>query len=794
MGRTPLILTLIAAAAAAALWPRAALAPPRPPETTTAPASMHAQPTAQPHSNLLVRLNLVSRAQLATVLNRGIDLWGEAPGLGARLCVLDSTSLAALRAAGITAEVIHDDVQSLIDAQKRPAPRQRSAPVGPEARGEPPSFFDAFPDLDASNSFLDALAAQRPDLVQTFSVGLSRESREIRGVRIRGLNTPAHTRPALLITACQHAREWITVTSALYVAEALVQGYDADPSIHDLLDEVEIIIVPIVNPDGYVFSWTTDRMWRKNRRQNTGGSWGVDLNRNWGHQWGGPGSGNQPGLEDYRGPSAFSEPETANLRNFVQTNAHIRAHVDLHSFAQLVLGVWGYTGLQAPDGEALIPLGRDIAAAISNVDGAPHTFGYGGHVLGLASGIMPDWMYAVRGVLAWTIEMRDTGELGYLLPPDHIIPAGEEALAAMRTVAERLRAPLALAFPDDHPLALAPDTATPLRVKITDISGEFAAGSLRRHARIGGAGPFVESTPSSLGAGVFQATLPAAMCGLDVQHYYTAMTTDGRTVSFPPDAQQGAFTVRARASTTSFHDNFDTDLGWTVGAPEDTATTGVWVRVDPIGTDAQPGDDNPAGTGIRCFVTGAGTVQGEENPGLADVDGGRTTLTSPRLDALALPGDPHISYYRWLSNNLGEGATSEPFTALVSNDDGATWTILEEINDENWHAWKRKEFRVADLVAPTDMLRLRFIARDEEANGGALVEAAIDDVRLTFLDCAEGPPGDVNGDGVVNSSDLGQILGAWGPCEPGQPCPADLTGDTVVNSSDLGIVLGAWGG
>ena len=83
---------------------------------------------------------------------------------------------------------------------------------------------------------------------------------------------------------CQHAREWISPMTVMYIAERLASTYETDPRVRAILDRAEFIFVPVVNTDGYVYTWTTERFWRKNRRNNGGGSYGVDLNRNWGYQ------------------------------------------------------------------------------------------------------------------------------------------------------------------------------------------------------------------------------------------------------------------------------------------------------------------------------------------------------------------------------------------------------------------------------------------------------------------------------------------------------------------------------
>src|SRR5690606_14934327 len=128
----------------------------------------------------------------------------------------------------------------------------------------------------------------------------------------------ASNRPQSLWWGGQHAREWINIPVPIYHAEQLLTRYDTDPEIRALVDSVEFIFVPTMNPDGYEYTWTNNRLWRKNRRDHPNSScFGVDLNRNWGFQWGGAGASTNRCNDTYRGTAPFSEPETQVMRDFI---------------------------------------------------------------------------------------------------------------------------------------------------------------------------------------------------------------------------------------------------------------------------------------------------------------------------------------------------------------------------------------------------------------------------------------------------------------------------------------------
>jgi choice-of-anchor B domain-containing protein len=282
---------------------------------------------------------------------------------------------------------------------------------------------------------------------------------------------------------------------------------------------------------------------------------------------------------------------------------------------------------------------------------------------------------------------------------------------------------------------------------------------------------------------IYVGQMPASACGSTVSYYVAAETDNGLEFRDPAGAPAQAYTTVATLGQTVHHeDDMETDTGWTVGAPGDDATTGIWERVDPNGTEAQPEDDHTE-DGTLCWITGQsppGAGQGDN-----DIDGGTTTLTSPVLDATG--GDvPVLEYHRWYSNNTGNAPASDAMPVEISNDGGQTWQTLEIVT-ENAGVWVRKRFPIADFVEPNDQVRVRFLASD--LGNGSVVEAGVDDLSIIFNECDADVPGDLNGDGVVDGADLGLLLGDWGPCGE---CDADLNGDGAVDGADLGILLGAW--
>lgn len=340
---------------------------------------------------------------------------------------------------------------------------------------------------------------------------------------------------------------------------------------------------------------------------------------------------------------------------------------------------------------------------------------------------------------------------------------------------------LRFSWPDGRPTQFAPAGGEWFRVAIEPTGdAQLDPASPRVTFWIGESS--IELPLSQEDGNIWSAPTPAMPCGETVKFRVSAATLAGDPFSDPMAPATHLGSASLGEVTHLFDPCEDFSPLWVLGEANDTATTGHWVRVDPIGTAAQPEDDHTPDPGVMCYVTGQGTLGG--SLGEADVDNGHTTLTTYPIDATGIP-DPWIEYWRWYSNDKGANPGTNSMPVLLSNNNGLTWTQLELVT-ENANAWVRRAWRISDYMTPTSQMRLRFIASDYT---GAIVEAAVDDLRLFSHVCVSPIPGDFNSDGIVDGNDLGTLLGAWGAC-PG--CPEDLTGDGVVDGSDLGVLLGNW--
>ncbi len=282
-------------------------------------------------------------------------------------------------------------------------------------------------------SELQELAKKFPSLAKQEEIGRSHEGRSILAIKISDNVLLNEEEPGILFLCCHHAREWISVEVPLLIAPYFLEHYQSNPDIQKIINEAQIWVVPLVNPDGLEYSIRTYRYWRKNRRLNPDGSFGVDLNRNYGFNWGidNRGSSPQPASEVYRGPSPFSEPETKAIRELF-SRFNFQALISYHSYSQVILYPWGFTTAPADKNELLKDLAQKMSDFMFPINGRRYTYGQASSLLYLTNGDTTDWAYGLFGIPAFTIELPPVDLLqgGFFNAEADIQPIFEENLAA----------------------------------------------------------------------------------------------------------------------------------------------------------------------------------------------------------------------------------------------------------------------------------------------------------------------------------------------------------------------------
>eukprot|EP01126_Amoeba_proteus_P062339 TRINITY_DN845_c0_g1_i2.p1 TRINITY_DN845_c0_g1~~TRINITY_DN845_c0_g1_i2.p1 ORF type:complete len:227 (+),score=46.01 TRINITY_DN845_c0_g1_i2:702-1382(+) len=224
------------------------------------------------------------------------------------------------------------------------------------------------------------------------------------------------------------------------MATQFLSDYGKVPEVTRILDSVELIVLPVFNVDGYEYTFTGDRMWRKTRTPNQDSDCiGTDPNRNWDNHWCEAGADSDPCSESYCGSSAFSEPCVANVAKYLQSLPNLKAYINFHSYSQLWMSPWGYTSQLPKDYTVQNDLSAAAVNALTAVYGTQYQYGPIATTIYPASGSSADWTYAaLNAIYSYGVELRDTGDYGFLLPPDQIVPSGIETYEAVKVVAEQL--------------------------------------------------------------------------------------------------------------------------------------------------------------------------------------------------------------------------------------------------------------------------------------------------------------------------------------------------------------------
>lgn len=274
---------------------------------------------------------------------------------------------------------------------------------------------------------LDDMQALYPDLI-TIKSPISSfetiENRPIYWIKISDNPTTNESEPEILYTAIHHAREPASVQQLIFYMWYLLENYSSDSDIQTLVDNTEMYFVPVINVDGYIYNETTNPngggYWRKNRRNNGDGTYGVDLNRNYSYEWGGSGTSGSGG-ETYPGTSGFSEPETQAIKWFCEQHSFIMA-LNNHTYSELLLYPFGYAAnTPTPDDEAF----QAISSLMVSQNGYTNQISAN---LYPASGVSDDWMYGDTSTHDKIFAM--TPEIGYAFWPSQsdIIPICKEMM------------------------------------------------------------------------------------------------------------------------------------------------------------------------------------------------------------------------------------------------------------------------------------------------------------------------------------------------------------------------------
>lgn len=362
--------------------------------------------------------------------HKDFQFWKEPTAVNKPADVMVSPKMQAsfledLEANGIQATVYADNVQKLIDNER-----------GIRREGESFGWEDYY-DLDEIYAWLNSLSEIYPGIVTPLVGGSTYEGREILGVNI----TFAPGNPIVVIEGGIHAGEWIGPATATWVINQILTTNDS--AVMDTVRQFNFYVFPNLNPDGYVYTWTTDRNWRGTRTPYTP-CYGADPNRNWDFHWAEEGASSSVCSSNYAGPEPFSEVEMRTFSEFLATlGEDFQVYLDFHSYGQMLMFPYGLSSMVAPNYDDLMEITTKAVEALTARYGTQYTFGSIVDTIYAAAGSSLDWVMGVLGKqFAFVWELRDTGEYGQLLPADQIVPNSQEVfdsiLSILRDVLARI--------------------------------------------------------------------------------------------------------------------------------------------------------------------------------------------------------------------------------------------------------------------------------------------------------------------------------------------------------------------
>ncbi|GAB4321157.1 MAG: hypothetical protein Kow0059_15720 [Candidatus Sumerlaeia bacterium] len=415
------------------------------------PFAQESPAASQPDLRLLVRVECRSRLQWEALVAGGLDVWeAQRTDEGGRALIFASPEQRSrLTAEGFewtVDEARQNELEAAAAAERRRLARraaeQAAAPPAPTApaRAAGTAALDYFT-LAEYEAAMQNWAAAFPDRVLLWSLGKSHENRDVWMMRVSARAAQDEDEPEVLLIALQHAREWLSGMTLWGIARWFIEQYGTDARATDILDSTELYFVLVCNPDGYQYTHTTDRYWRKNRRNN-GSSYGVDLNRNFPYQWNFGDS--NPASNTYRGPAPLSEPENAALVNWITgRGTALKGILNYHTYGTRVMHNWAWTYALPPNVDVMGPLARDVALAIEAVNGRRMRNGSWAVTLAYTGGGSTiDYCHAELGVPTLTLELRPgDGQSGdFVVDPSHIEPSISENIEGAVTFIQWARA------------------------------------------------------------------------------------------------------------------------------------------------------------------------------------------------------------------------------------------------------------------------------------------------------------------------------------------------------------------
>ncbi|KAJ8686600.1 hypothetical protein QAD02_022394 [Eretmocerus hayati] len=352
--------------------------------------------------------------------NRGYEFWTDPSRISEPVDIMVAPAQFSefselMNSTQMNYEVLVENVQKLIDEEN---PQIETSEFG----------WKKYYTLEQIYDWLESLQKKYPGKVEVVIGGSTYEGRDIKGIKI---SFGPEEKPGVFIEGGIHAREWIAPATATWLINEFLTS--EDPVIRDFAESYDWYIFPVVNPDGYSFTHTGNRLWRKTRSKGILFCNGADANRNWDYKWMQGGASPIPCFDNYAGKKAFSEIETKSLSKYLTSiKDKLFAYIAFHSYSQLLMFPYGDTKEHLDNYDESKTMGVKAIEALAKRYGTEYKTGNIAETIYVATGSSIDWVKAnLKLPVTFIYELRDKGRRGFLLPADQIIPNSEEVLDSL---------------------------------------------------------------------------------------------------------------------------------------------------------------------------------------------------------------------------------------------------------------------------------------------------------------------------------------------------------------------------
>lgn len=381
-----------------------------------------------------VQIYFTDRTELREILRSDLDIdHAEVQSDNSIIVFLSSTEYRRLLDHGYRHKVLIEDWQNYYLNRQKMTALEKQAQLQQSAASYGVTSFKfgsmgGFYTFDEIVAELDSMRIHYPNIIsEKISIGQSIEGRDLWMVKISDNPDQDEEEPQVCFDALMHAREGASMATVMYFMNYLLENYGRDSVVTYLINNREMYFLPCLNPDGYEYnrqiSPNGGGMWRKNRRDNGDGSYGVDLNRNFpvAWNWDDSGSSSDGFDETYRGTTALSEPEAFYFAEFIKSKS-IRTHFNYHTYSNIILYPWSYIPDPTPDADMFLEYARDMSKSNGYNFGGGDAIGY------FANGTLSDWMYGEQAekdkIFSFVVEVG-TSDDGFWAAQDRIIPLAE---------------------------------------------------------------------------------------------------------------------------------------------------------------------------------------------------------------------------------------------------------------------------------------------------------------------------------------------------------------------------------